>query len=73
MAKKGKFWFIFGIILMIVGFISIILAAILQRVEILKVYGTYSPYLYVEHWSAWLYMGAIPTLIGGIILYKVDY
>lgn len=68
MVKKGRKWFIIGGIIMVIGIGLMIAGAVIQKAIGMEIYGTKDGFLYIEHWSCWLYLGIIPALIGSIMM-----
>lgn len=60
-----KFWI--GIILCLLGLGFIICAVIWQQVLCYQMFGVVFKQVFIPHWSAWLYLGVIPSCIGWVI------
>ncbi len=60
-----KFWF--GFSLAMLGLISIVVAIVWQQVLCFQRFGVIFDEIFIPHWSALFYLGAIPALIGYFI------
>ena len=58
----SKFWI--GIILFLVGIGCIIAALIWQQVLCYQMFGAIFDHIFIPHWSAWLYCGGVPAIVG---------
>lgn len=57
---------IIAVILFVLGFLSLVFACIMQCVVSVQMFGVVLKQVFIPHWSAWFFFGAIPMLIGDI-------
>ena len=57
-----KFWI--GIILALLGLGCIITACIWQQVLCYQMFGVVFEKVFIPHWSAFFYFGAVPLIVG---------
>lgn len=55
---------VIGLILILIGIISVITGSIIQTVVALQTYGFALEHALIRHWSLWFYTGFIPMIIG---------
>lgn len=59
--------FVIGVILLLIGFVCIVAGAIWQQVLCYEMFGAIFEKVFIPHWSALLYLGAIPMTLGSLM------
>lgn len=59
--------FVIGVILLLIGLGCVVAGAIWQQVLCYQMFGVIFQKVFIPHWSAWLYLGAIPMMVGSLM------
>lgn len=59
--------FVIGVILFLIGMGCVVAGAIWQQVLCYQMFGAIFEQVFIPHWSALLYLGAIPMIVGSIM------
>lgn len=59
--------FVIGVILLLIGLGCIVAGAIWQQVLCYQMFGAIFEKVFIPHWSALLYLGAIPMIVGSLM------
>lgn len=59
--------FAIGVILLLFGLCCVATAVIWQQVLCYQIFGAIFSNIFIPHYSAWLYLGGIPMIIGSLM------
>ena len=59
--------FVIGVILLLIGLGCVVAGAIWQQVLCYQMFGAIFEKVFIPHYSAWLYLGAIPMIVGSLM------
>ena len=67
---RSKLLFILAILFLIGGFGCVVYAGVMQMILCYQKFGAIiTENLFIPHWSAWFYFGAVPMITGYVMLY----
>lgn len=70
---RDKLRIVLGVSLLLIGISCILYAEIMQMVLCYQKFGAIiTENLFIPHWSAWFYFGAVPMITGYVMLYLGD-
>ena len=59
--------FVIGVVLLLIGLGCVVAGAIWQQVLCYQMFGAIFEKVFIPHYSAWLYLGAIPMIVGSLM------
>lgn len=59
---------VIGFILIILGLACCLVAFICQQVICYQTFGAIFEQVFIPHWSAWFYLGAVPLTSGSLMI-----
>lgn len=59
--------FVIGVILLLIGIVCIVAGAIWQQILCYEMFGAIFEKVFIPHWSALLFLGAIPMVVGSLM------
>ena len=59
--------FVIGVILLLIGLGCVVAGVIWQQVLCYQMFGVVFQEVFIPHYSAWLYLGVIPMIVGSLM------
>lgn len=59
--------FVVGVILLLIGICCVVAGAIWQQILCYQMFGAMFENVFIPHWSALLYLGVIPMIVGNLM------
>jgi hypothetical protein len=59
--------FVIGVILLLIGLGCVVVGAIWQQILCYEMFGAIFEKVFIPHWSALFYLGAIPMVVGSLM------
>lgn len=59
--------FVVGVILLLIGICCMVAGGIWQQILCYQMFGAIFEKVFIPHWSALLYLGVIPTIVGSLM------